>query len=316
MKRVLVAGELNADLVVSGLSTLPVLGRELLGDSFTMTLGSSSAITAARLAMLTHDDADITIDFVGLMGDDDIGHFVLAQLQHYGVNVEQVEYVDAPTGITIALTYSRDRALLTVPGAMTLFDGAALTPAFLRRYTHLHIGAFYLQPGLQPHIARIFTDARAQGLTTSLDVGWDPAEQWLNNPHLAPALRVTDDFFPNSDEAAALSSEPKILAGLVGGTLTIKQGCDGATAYCRNHGGWQTTHAAAFPVEVVDTTGAGDAFNAGYLYAHRLQGKPCAEALTFAAACGAQAVMQRGGATNAPTAADVYSFIQDKSTVP
>lgn len=313
MKRVLVAGELNADLVVSGLPSLPILGRELLGDEFTMTLGSSSAITAARLAALAHDDADTAVDFIGLVGDDDIGRFVLDRLAGYGVNTDHVSRVEAATGITIALTYSHDRALLTVPGAMTLFDGTVLTPELLSHYTHLHIGSFFLQEGLQPQIARVFTDAHTAGLTTSLDVGWDPVETWFNNPYLAPALAQTDDFFPNSDETAALATDPLMLAAQVGGTLVVKQGRDGATAYWNESGIRRTHHANAFPVDVVDTTGAGDAFNAGYIYAHRLRGEPLSAALTFAAACGAHAVLQRGGATNAPSAAQVRSFVQNSS---
>jgi sugar/nucleoside kinase (ribokinase family) len=300
MKRVLVAGELNADMVLSGLPSLPVLGRELIGTGFAMVMGSSSAITAARLAALGADDSNFAVDFVGLVGDDDIGRFVLNQLRGFGVQTDAVQVTDLPTGVTIALTYPRDRAMVTYPGAMTAFDGAAITPGLLANYTHLHIGSFFLQTGLQPHIARLFELAHAQGVTTSLDVGWDPAETWLRNPHLAPALAQTDDFLPNEDEAAALSPDIDALRKLVRGTLVVKRGGRGASAYDED-----VVDVPALPVEVVDTTGAGDAFNAGYIYARRIRGASLSAALRFAAACGAQAVTQIGGATNAPSEAQI-----------
>ena len=197
MKRILVAGELNADMVMSRLPSLPILGRELIGTDFTMAMGSSSAITAARLAALGVDDPDFAVDFIGLVGDDDIRRFVLNQLRGFGVHTDAVQTVDLPTGVTIALTYARDRAFVTYPGAMTAFDGAAITPDLLAKYTHLHVGSFFLQTGLQPHLARIYEMARDQGVTTSLDVGWDPSETWMNNSYLAPTLAQVDDFLPN-----------------------------------------------------------------------------------------------------------------------
>ncbi|MBN8638621.1 MAG: carbohydrate kinase family protein, partial [Anaerolineae bacterium] len=150
--------------------------------------------------------------------------------------------------------------------------------------------------------------ARAQGLTTSLDVGWDPVEAWGRNPHLAPTLAHTDFFFPNEVEAAALSADGDYedLAALLGGLLIVKRGAQGATAYSRDG---TALSVPALSVEVIDTTGAGDAFNAGFLYAHRVEGVAVVEAMQFAAACGAQAVTQVGGATGAPTADQVRALL-------
>ena len=291
MKRILVAGELNADFVMTGLPSLPVLGRELVATGFTMAMGSSSAITAARLAALGADDPEYAVDFIGFIGSDDIGRYVMEQLRGFGVHTDAVQTVELPTGITVALTYARDRAFVTYPGAMTAFDGAAITPELLARYTHLHIGSFFLQTGLQPHVARIFELARRQGVSTSLDPGWDPSDTWMDNPHLTPALQFVDDFLPNEDELLALAIDEGILSG----TLVVKRGARGASAYPQNG---VPIDVPSVKVGVVDTTGAGDAFNAGYLYARRIRGESLTNALRFAAACGAHAVMQLGGATN------------------
>ncbi len=304
MAKILVAGELNVDLVMSGLKSLPILGRELIGEGFHKAMGSSSAITAARLARL-----GAQVDFAGLVGDDDFGTFVLQQLAGFGVHVGHIRKVDMPTGVTIALTYPQDRAFLTYPGTIDQYKGDDLTPERLAHYDHLHVGSFFLQTALQVHLARIFEQAHAQGLTTSLDVGWDPSETWFANPHLAPTLAHTDYFVPNEDEIMALAGgefSPQKVADQVSGTLIVKRGRDGATAY--NHDG-EIASVSSIAVDVVDTTGAGDAFNAGFIYATNVQKQPLPEAMRFAAVCGAQAVTQVGGATNAPDADSILELL-------
>jgi sugar/nucleoside kinase (ribokinase family) len=301
-KRILVAGELNVDLVLVGLPSLPVLGRELVGTDFRVALGSSSAITAARLAALGAD-----VDFSGIVGDDDFGRFVLQQLREFGVATEYVRKVGISTGVTIALTYNRDRALLTYPGTIAAYDGRELTRDHLAPYHHLHVGAFFLQTGLQPALPGLFKLAHETGLTTSLDVGWDPEEQWLANSHLAATLQHTDVFLPNEDEAAALAGDIHELAALVHGMVIVKRGSQGAAAYDRTG---ELATVPSLPVSVVDTTGAGDAFNAGFLYARCIDGLNLESALHFAAACGAQAVTQVGGATGASSADAIRELLK------
>lgn len=300
MQRILVVGELNADLIMTGLPTLPILGQELVGTGFQVVMGGSSAITAARMSAL-----GAYVDFVGQLGDDDLGRLVLRELDSFGVETQHVQLLPkAHTDVTIVLTYKHDRALLTCSNLMRAFSGAEVTPAFLANYTHLHVGSFFLQAGLQPELTRLFRWAKEAGLTTSLDTGWDFQGQWMQNPHLRPTLAQTDYFFPNETEATALCGgewSPPELAEMVGGTLIIKRGANGALAVTAN-GTCDLIHVAAVPVDVVDTTGAGDAFNAGFLYATVVRHATLLDALHFAVACGAQAVTQVGGTTNAPTA--------------
>ncbi len=290
---ILVAGELNADLVMTGLPSLPILGRELVSDGFRIALGSSSAITAARLSRL-----GALVDFAGWLGDDDLGRFVLNELASYGVGAQHIQVrQEGSTGVTIALTYEHDRALLTYPGLMSVFDGETLA---LAGYAHLHVGSFFLQTGLQPELLAIFQQAHELGLTTSLDCGWDPAEAWLHNPYLLPVLAETDFFLPNEDEMASLAAgDPVWLAAQGRGTLVVKQGAHGATAFTKEG---ERIHADAVPVNVVDTTGAGDAFNAGFLYATLIEKVRLNVALEFATTCGSESVLHVGGPTNAPSA--------------
>jgi sugar/nucleoside kinase (ribokinase family) len=304
MTRILVAGELNVDLVMTGLPSLPVVGRELTCADFEVVLGSSSAITAARLAAL-----GAQVDFAGIVGRDDFGQFVLGELKQYGVGTDHIQSVAISTGVTIALTYSHDRALLTYPGAIAVYDGQHVTPELLSQYDHIHVGSFFLQSGLQAVLPSLFQVAREMGLTTSLDVGWDPLEQWSANLLLAPTLAQTDYFFPNEDEVNALVSADGSIENLiasVGSWLLIKRGAEGATAYGKQG---EVVSVPALAVDVVDTTGAGDAFNAGFLYACCVAGRSVADALRFAVACGAQAVTQVGGATGAPTASEIWQLL-------
>lgn len=305
-RRILVAGELNADLIMSGLPSLPVLGRELISTGFSMALGSSSAITAARLAALGAEDPTVRVDFVGLVGRDDIGQFVVDQLRHFGVHTDLIQHVDLPTGITIALTFAHDRALLTYPGTIVAFDGMPLTETLLAGYRHLHVGSYFLQTALQPHLASVFEKARRQGLTTSLDVGWDPSESWMQNPYLADVLLQTDIFMPNETEAAALAPDMDHLRQLVPGTVIVKRGKHGAVAYER---GAHPVQLPAYSVTAADTTGAGDAFNAGFLFAYCIRGESCVTALELAIGCGSQATLHFGGATGAPTEAEIREWM-------
>jgi sugar/nucleoside kinase (ribokinase family) len=298
MPKFLVLGELNVDLILRGLPSLPILGRELTANEFQLVAGSSSAITAIRLARL-----GATVDFAGIVGNDDFGRFMLRELEKAGIGTQNVKTVETSTGVTIALSYPKDRALLTYLGTIGEYRGENIIPALLADYSHLHVGAFFLQEKLQAQLPRIFRMAKEAGLTTSLDVGWDPKEQWSDNPYLDAALAECDYFFPNESEAEALGDN---LAQKVASLLLVKRGGDGATAYDKTG---SVYHAPAMPVEVVDTTGAGDAFNAGFLYAYRHDNRPLPQALAFAVACGSEAVKHVGGATGAPKSELIWRII-------
>jgi sugar/nucleoside kinase (ribokinase family) len=290
------------------LPSLPVLGQELVATNFNMVLGSSSAITAVRLAALGAE-----VRFTGWLGDDAYGQFILREFSKAGINCDGIQIVSTATGVTIALTFRQDRALLTYPGTIAAFDGRDIGSADLKDFAHLHVGSFFLQSALQPQLAALFQMAHDQGLTTSLDPGWDPAERWADNPYLWPTLAHTDYFLPNLDEATALTGgedQPERLAQRFQGTLVVKRGADGARAYDRRG---LIASAAAFNVEVVDTTGAGDAFNAGFLYARCLEQAALDAALRFGTACGADAVTHLGGATDAPNAPAIHAMLQQRT---
>jgi sugar/nucleoside kinase (ribokinase family) len=259
---ILVAGEINADLICQGYWEFPKPGREILVDQFSMTLGSASAICAAGLARLGSPTA-----FVGKVGADLWGDYCVAYLERLGVAVNRVVKDPAlQTGITISVSSEADRALITYLGAIRALREEDIPDAMLADFRHLHVSSFFLQEGLRPGLARLFGRARALGLSTSLDTGFDPAETW--GPGLAEVLAETDVFLPNEVELAVIGGSEDVLEALRalknGRTLTVaKLGSRGAAAFSAG----KLVECPPIAVRPIDTTGAGDSFNAGFLHA-------------------------------------------------
>ncbi len=304
---VLAVGELNPDLVLTGIrAEAPVLGTEQEVGSLATTLGSSTAICTVGLSRLGLKTA-----LVAVVGDDEYGKFCLAALKRERVDTRHV-VVDAAlqTGVTVSLSYPEDRLLATFPGSMRALQAEAVPDDLLARAGHLHVASFFLQTALQPGLAALFARAKAQGLSTSLDTGWDPDERWERDK-LEPVFPHLDVFLPNAAELAALAgdADPAVAAAwaLERGAryVALKRGGQGATLYRRNA---PPSHHTGFAARVVDTTGAGDAFNAGFLYGF-LKGWREAEALELANACGALAVTSVGGTGGFGSLQDVRRFL-------
>lgn len=305
MINILLVGELNVDLIVSGLAGLPALGAELIAGDLRVVLGSSSAICAAGLARL-----GAAVDFVGLAGRDAYGDLVVDELRRLRVGTRHILRDPAlRTGVTLSLTYPHDRALVTFPGAMRELRPAHLDPGLLAGHHHLHAGSYFLQTGLQPGLPELFDRAHQAGLTTSLDTGHDPEERW-GGPALLDLLDRVDIFMPNEVEACALAGTPDVeqalrFLGRRAGLVAVKRGAAGALALHDGH----VVSAPAYPVDVVDTTGAGDSFDAGFLFATLELHWPPADALRLANACGALSAAAYGGTAGQPTLDEALALV-------
>jgi sugar/nucleoside kinase (ribokinase family) len=302
-KRVLVAGEINADLLLIGYKMFPQPGREVLVEDSQMALGSASAICAMGLARL-----GTPVSFVGVVGNDVWGEYCLSALRARGIDLSAVRVDNTvKTGMTVSISAAVDRALVTYPGASTALRAEDITDEMLRNADHVHVSSFFLQAGLRPGCRELFARASRLGLTTSLDPGFDPATTW--GADLQDVLIQTDVFLPNAVELEAITKQksvPEALRTLENGrTLTIaKLGAHGAVA--RSAG---ELHAApAFCVDTVETTGAGDSFNAGFLHAW-LRGDVLDSALKMGCACGALSTQGVGGTAGQPTFAQAKSLI-------
>ncbi|HVQ30525.1 MAG TPA: carbohydrate kinase family protein [Vicinamibacteria bacterium] len=303
MKKVLVVGEINVDLVLQGYHEFPAPGREVLVDDFSMVLGSASAICAMGLARLGDPVA-----FLGKVGDDTWGRFCVDAMRERRIDVSRVVVDRAvKTGVTVAITSPSDRALVSFLGSIDALQGSDVSGPAFHSFDHLHISSYFMQDRLRPSIRGLFAEARRLGLTTSLDPGFDPSQTWGRD--LRDTLQEVDLFFPNEVELRALSGSEDPEEGvrrLQNGRTRIvaKLGSLGAMTM----GADGVVKTSAFPVKALDTTGAGDSFNAGFLHAW-LRGEPALACLRLGAACGALSTLGLGGTARQPSLDEAQAFL-------
>ena len=295
---VLVVGDANPDLILRG-DVRPRFGQaEQLLTAADLVLGGSASITAAGGARL-----GLRTGLLAAVGDDVFGDVTRRWLTERGVQLIPVKpEAGVPTGLSVILSEVDDKAILTLPGTIPSLRPRDVTDEHLTGVRHLHVASLYLQPELARGLAGVFARARSLGLTTSLDTNWDPTGRWES---IAEILAVTDVFLPNAAELRAVTGIEDVeqaAAGLVrpGTTVVMKDGARGARA-------WWPGGSCAAPgrtVDVVDTTGAGDSFNAGFLAA-RLSGRPMSEAVAWAAAAGSLSTRAAGGTDAQATSEEI-----------
>jgi sugar/nucleoside kinase (ribokinase family) len=302
---VLVVGELNVDIVLSGLASPPVLGSEVLAQGMQMVLGSASAIFASGIARLGH-----SVGFVGKLGDDDFGRFCRDALINAGISPAGILPSLQPTGATIVLSTRDDRALVTHLGAIADLGYDDLPPDLFEGFRHLHLTSYFLQERLRRDFPRLVREAKAAGLTVSFDPNSDPSQRW--SPEIWEVLRIADVVFVNESEAQALTGRTnttEALSMLAERTAcaVVKQGGEGATAVR----GTERVHVYAFRVNVVDTTGAGDSFAAGFVHG-LLTKRSLRECLLLANAAGALSATGVGGTSAQPEATTLSAFLTSR----
>jgi sugar/nucleoside kinase (ribokinase family) len=234
------------------------------------------------------------VAFLGKVGADTWGDYCLDAMGAAGIDVSRVVRDPAlKTGVTVSISTPRDRALVSFLGSIRALTADDVPDDAWRGFDHLHVSSYFLQQGLRPGCGALFARARAAGLSTSLDPGFDPSERWDRD--ILATLAETDLFFPNEVELAAITGTADTVEALRalenGRTRTVaKLGAQG----CLSLEDGRPLSVRAFPVEPLDTTGAGDSFDAGFL--HRwLEGRPLLECLRWGAACGALSTRALGG---------------------
>lgn len=302
--RVLVIGEINPDLVMQDYSAFPTLGKEVIVNDLVLALGSASAICAMGLARLGNE-----VTFLGKVGQDPWAAFCLEVMSSRRIDLSPViRDAGVKTGLTVSVSSAKDRALITYPGAIAALSAAEVDEHLFENRDHVHISSFFLQEALRPGCKSVLAAAHRNGLTTSLDPGYDPAERWGQD--LIDVLTEVDVFLPNEVELHALtgceSPEDGVRALANGRTLTVaKLGSAGAMSMA----GGDMLRVPAAKIEPVDTTGAGDSFNAGFLHAWK-RSEPLPYTLAFASACGAMSTLGVGGVSAQPEEAEALEFLE------
>jgi hypothetical protein len=294
---ILSVGRLYADLVLTGLPHLPRLGREDYAKGVLIAPGGGVFITAAWLKALGRK-----VEIAAALGDDPVSEAVAATLARRGLASPSIERFKGGPQLTVALAVAGDRAFATHRAGPSVPDSLRkrLRAGDVR---HVHIAELATLLDAPWLVAEV----RRAGASLSLDIAWDDAA--FAAPGALALASLVDLLFPNEAEARALTGAPEAscerltdILGAEGAVVVLKRDREGAIA--RN--GRECASAPALPAQMVDATGAGDAFAAGYLDAW-LGGAVPAEAISRALSCGAFAIESAGGAESLPDRAAIIA---------
>ena len=299
-------GDVNPDLVLRGVPVGAATGqREIVVDDATLTVGGSGSIFACGAARL-----GLRTSMIGALAPDPFGRFMRDELDAQGVDTSGLVWREgASTGVSVILSSPTDRGIYTAPGTIAALAASDVDAARLAAARHVHVSAYFLQRALQRGLAGLLAGARAGGATTSLDPNWDPEERW--DGHLRDVLEHVDVFLPNEAEATRIAGSRDVedaarrlaeRAGLV----VVKLGPDGAVAASRDRDAIRVPGIQG--IALVDTTGAGDAFDAGFVAA-TLEGWALERAVAFANACGALSCRAAGGVDGQATREEALGII-------
>ena len=286
---VTIAGELNLDLVLYGLPRELPPEREIIAREMVLTLGGSSAIVAHNLAVLGN-----RVGFISRIGSDSVGQIALDRLGDAGVEVSRVQRsVDATgSGLSVILHHGTWRNILTYLGTISQLTYEDLDLEYLCSARHFHLSSFFLQTALQPRVAELFKTLKAAGLTISIDTNDDPDDRWHGVREVLPYVDV---LLPNEREAMKISGEQELegalarLAEMVP-VVVVKLGPAGAIA----RRGKEQFRGAPVRVHAVDTIGAGDSFDAGFVTQY-IRGADLETCLTCGNLAGALSATKPGG---------------------
>jgi len=257
-----IAGEINLDLILYGLPEVMPMERELLGTDFQVTLGSSSAILAHNLAVL-----GAHVGFVTLVGQDPLGKIALERLGESGADLSRVRVSKdgTATGVTLVLPHGTPRHILTYPGTMAALRLRDLDVEYLKSAKHFHLSSLFLLHALEPDLPALFKELKEAGLTISLDTNDDPSGRW--GGVFPKLLDYVDLLLPNEGEACRMTKKATLdeaLTELARRVPCVAVKCGSRGSVVRVAG--ETFTVGGVNVNALDTIGAGDSFNAGFLF--------------------------------------------------
>lgn len=278
--QVLCIGRIYCDLVFAGVPRMPSLGSEVFAEGVSLHAGGGAFNTAAAFAALGWQTA-----LSGVLPAAPFEAKILQEGRERGLDLSMCVPAapNASPQITVAIPLQGDRSFLSQKSgaAFPVLDPSAPSS---RAIKHLHIGELKSLCE-SPDVLAV---ARQAGWSISLDCGWDDTLLGQGN-EMSGLIQAVDVFLPNQREFAALTASGLEIGS--GPLVVVKEGASGATAIRAD----APVHAAAHSVEAIDTTGAGDAFNGGFLSAW-LAREDVVSCLANGNRCGALAVQSSGGA--------------------
>jgi len=301
---VTVIGEIYLDHVFSGFLKWPQPGEEIFTEEYTAELGGGAVTTACALAKLGRN-----VQLIGMVGREQF-ETVKTRLNDFGVSESHLIFGSRSSGVTVSISTPQDRTFFTYRGANSqLSEYIAHHPETLRRAAlarHIHI-AF---PLTAQDATVVLPILRANGARITLDVGHQV--EWLKDPRSLEVIRAIDYLMPNEKEAALFAGAGKDYLeycrqiGLRNGL--VKLGAAGAALFI----GDAEYRASAPNIDVQDTTGAGDAFDAGFIEGI-LSDLPPRQALEYGCICGALSTRARGALGALPTLQEIKAICEDSN---
>jgi len=300
-------GIIVADVVGRPLRTLPDPGRLVLVDEMSLHTGGCAVNTATALARL---DAPVAV--IGKVGSGPLGDFLLHKLEERGIDTRGISR-DPQVGTSASMVMvdpDGERRFVHYIGANARLTLSDVDFDIIAGACMLHVAGALVLPGMDGEpTATLLQKAQSLGVTTFMDTVWDDTGRWMDL--IGPCLPHLDYFVPSLPEAQALTRlrEPKDVARalLDGGVdnVALKMGADGCLVMTSDG---KSLLVPAFEVEVVDATGAGDAFAAGFI-AGVWQGWPIEQSARLANAVGALCVTGIGATGGVRSLAETLSFI-------
>lgn len=292
-------GDIYVDLLCK-VTELPEWGEDRLASTTLLSPGGSTANSARFLGAL----GGVAVRLFAAVGDDAFGKHFLEQLAAECCVVTDGSVAvlkGVPTSVCVVLSGPSDRAFVSCNSANSMLEPAMLSLDALLAHRHVHIGGFFNLPKMHvPELCDLVRALRERGVSLSLDAQHDITCKWDGNGMLGDLLKEVDVFMPNEKEAQAVggASTPEaaleaLCARMRPGALAlVKVGPRGVLAGRAGTG--ERWHVGSPEVQVLDTTGAGDAFNAGFLHAY-VRGRAVEACLREGTAAGALAVQRLGG---------------------
>lgn len=310
MAECLSVGVLVADQICAPIPRLPHAGELILTDELRLSIGGCAANAAVDLVRVGHE-----VDVVGSVGDDAFGRFILDRLDDDGVGTSLIKTLShvGTSGTMIVNVRGEDRRFIHTLGANSHLRASDIPWHEVRRAKVLYVGGYLLMQALDGHeLAEVFRQARAAGVATVLDVVVPgEGDHW---GRLEPVLPHTDVFLPNDDESTLITGldDPRQQAErfAAAGAKTVVITCGEHGTYLLN--GSLRLKAGIFPMTFVGGTGAGDAFDAGYI-AGLLQGLDPRGCLQWGSVLGASCVRSISATESVFTREEAEAYLREHS---
>ncbi len=298
---ILCPGNYFCDLIFTGFPAFPQLGREVYTDRLAVVPGGGAINTSVGLRRL-----GVNVGWVGQIGNDVFSRIIEEYVTREGLDLALVQRLDVPLQrVTVALSFPEDRAFVTYVDDSPDSIEMAWRALDVAQFRHLHFGGLMIHERIPP----LLEACHVRGITVSMDC--QERVQTLATPLVGHILENLDLFIPNASEALKLTQAADLEAAVRllrarCKMLVVKNGAQGALAVC--DGRRYDSPAIVLAGPVLDTTGAGDVFNAGFLAAH-IEGRPITDCLQWGNFCGGMSVQGMGGTSSAPTRDQLNEYL-------